>query len=157
MNKDYPKHLLINGRDRLTPSDFRPQDKLYRGFVIDDLTSDNKISPHTIRFPDISCNWDRFSNPEDVRLRPKDKDTDGCYSFTVKTSRYKKNATTVHDPIKEHEYENYSHVEIRELYDNEDILSEPPKYRKRKSGKSKRFSYRKNISLHAIIELEAIE
>ena len=106
MNKDYPKHLLINGRNRIAPADILLQDKLYRGFVIDDLTSDNKIYPNTIGFPDISCNWGRFSNPEDVRLRPNGKNTDGCYSFTVETSRYKNIATPVHDTINESEYEN---------------------------------------------------
>ncbi len=157
MNKNYPKYLLINGKNRLTPADFLPQDKLYRGFVIDDLFIDNKINFKTIRFPDISCNWGRFSNPEDVRLRPNGENTDGCYSFTVESSRYKNIATPVHDPIDEKEYENYSHVEIRELYDGEDILSEPPRDRKRKGGKSRRQEYRKYISINVNIELDALE
>ncbi len=157
MNKDYPKHLLINGRNRLTPADFLPQDKLYRGFVIDDLHIDNKINFTTIRFPNTSCNWERFSNPEDVRLRPNGKITDGCYSFTVEASRYKNIATPVHDPINESEYENYSHVEIRALYDDEDILFEPPKDRKKRGSKSRRQKYRKYISMHITIEIYALE
>ena len=157
MNNDYPQHLRINGRKLLSTENFQPHDKLYRGFGINDLSDNNSINVETIRFPDFSCNWGRYSYPEDVRIRKNGKSTDGCYSFNVKTSRYKKIATPVHDPIKDFEYENYSHVEVRELYGNEDILYEPPKYRKKKSSKKRRLEYRKNLSLNATIELEALD
>ena len=132
MNNDYPQHLRINGRKSRSPENFQPQDKLYHGFVFNDLADNNNINLDTIRFPDFSCNWGKFSNPEDVRIRENGKYSDCCYSFTVKTSQFKKIAISVHDPITEYEYENYSHVEVRELNENEDILFEPPKFRIRK-------------------------
>jgi len=110
----------------------------------------------TIRFHDFSCNWDRFSNPEDIRFRQNGNKTDGCYSFTVLTSRYKSITTPVHDPIQNIEFPNYSHVEVRELFEGESILFEPPKNRKKKkSRKSKRLKYRQNILNNLIIELES--
>lgn len=39
-------------------------------------------------------------------------------------------ATPVHDHREHDRYPNYSHVEVRELLDNEDIYFEPPKGRK---------------------------
>jgi len=106
-----------------------------------------------IRFPDFSCNWSRFSEARDVRLRKNGKSTDGCFSISVETSRYKCLATAVHDPISEHNYENYAHVEIRELTKDEDVYTEPPKGRKLKSQthKNRRLEYRQNIlNLHCI-------
>ena len=46
---------------------------------------------------------------------------------------------------------------MRELYDGEDILSEPPRDRKKRGGKSRRQKYRKYISINVTIELDALE
>ena len=156
MIKNYPQHLNINDRKRLPTTGFRSSDKLYRGFVKDDLEYDENIGLYSINFPDLSFNWGRFSNPEDIRFRPSGKMTDGCYSITVEITRYKKIATPVHDPIEENGYENYSHVEVRELYNGEDINTEPPKGRKRdsKGRKAKRLAYRQNMINKLEIEIE---
>jgi hypothetical protein len=57
---------------------------------------------------------------------------DGCYSITVEVARYESFATPCHDPICEEEVENYSHVEIREFLEEESVLDEPPKERKKR-------------------------
>lgn len=151
----YPNHLKIQGRKKLPSQEFKDQEKLYHGFTKTDKDDFNLIRLETIRFPDFSCNWDRFSNPEDIHYRLNGKKTDGCYSFTVLTSRFKSFATPVHDPIEEPDFSNYSHVEVRELFEDESILIEPPKNRKKKkSRKSKRLEYRQNMLNNLLIELE---
>lgn len=154
---NYPKHLLINGRKKLSTTAFNDDEKLFLAFDKEDLDEDNKFKLESIRFPDFSCNWSRFSFPKDILFRENANHTDGCYSFTVSTSRYEKMATPVHDPVEHDKYPNYSHVEVRELLDNEDIDSEPPKGRKlrTKSAKSKRLEYRQNLLNSLYIEFEA--
>ena len=154
-HKDYPDELLIAGRIKLHTSIFRDNDKLYHGFDNSDLDDMGQIKLETIRFPDFSCNWDRFSKPFHVRYRRNGTITDGCYSFPVKTARYKKCANVVHDPIDDPEFPNYSHVEIRRLLEGEDIDFEPPKERKwkQKSTKALRLEYRQNILNNHEIEL----
>lgn len=160
MNNNYPSHLLLNGRIKLSTKKFKSSDKLFHGFEkseINDLLPEPKLNLETIRFPDFSCNWDQFSSPEDIRFRKNGKYTDGCYSFTVETSRFENIATPVHDPLKIDDYENYAHVEVREIYEDqgEDIYFEPPKGRKRSSKKRKdlRQKYRQNIVNNLNIEI----
>lgn len=117
------ERLQCNGRPTLQPTDFRPSDLLYRGFRADELDDEGAIDVDTLRFPDLSCNWNRFSIPQDVRVRMPSCEDDGCYSITVEVARYESFATPVHDPICEGESQNYSHVEIRELAGGETIES----------------------------------
>ena len=157
MNSKFPEALKINKRKKLATCEFNNDDKLYHAFSIEDLSEDGIIEVNSIRFPDFSCNWGRFSKPVHVRFRKNGNMTDGCYSFTVLTSRYKGIATPVHDPIDDESFPNYSHVEVRELYEGEDILFEPPKNRKKKkSSKGKRLEYRKYLLNNIEIELELI-
>ncbi len=151
---NYPKNLHINGRKKLPTTSFKDEDKLYRAFDKSDLDEDENIKFESIKFPDISCNWSRFSKPKDILFRKNAQSTDGCYSFTVVTSRYKKMATPVHNPIEDDKYPNYSHVEVRVLKDHEDIYFEPPKGRKLKS-KSKKMEYRQNFLNSLYLEFNA--
>jgi len=144
MQGKYPKNLLINGRPKLASSAFQDDDRLFHAFDHEDLEEDDSIKLNTIRFPDFSCNWGRFSNPGDIRFRKNGRKTDGCYSFSVLTSRYNKWATPVHDPFCDFVYPNYSHVEVRALFDGEDVLFEPEKKRKL-TPKPRRLEYRFNI------------
>jgi hypothetical protein len=143
---------------KFSPSDFKICDKLYRGFKKSDLDQDTGIlEVNSIRFPDFSCNWSRFSKPEDVRLRSNGSPSDGCYSFTVEHSRYKKMATPCHDPSKKEK--NYSHVELRQLTVEEPVSFEPPKKRKldkQKDGwsKAQRLEYRQNLAFNLSREIE---
>ena len=149
---ELPDNLKIKDRFKRPVTDFNNEDKLYRGFNHYSLDQENnKIRIETIRFPDFSCNWSKFSTPQDVRYRKNSDINDGCYSFTVKTARYKGYANPVHDPIKEDIYENYAHVEVRELYEGEDFNSEPPKQRP-KRRKSLRHEYRQNMLNNLTIE-----
>ena len=150
----YPKNLLINGRPKLPSSDFQGDDKLFRAFDKDDLDEDEEVKVERIKFPDVSCNWSRFSIAEDIKHREKGRKTNGCYSFSVIVSRYKKMATPVHDPISDADYPNYAHIEVRVLYDGEDVLFEPPRGRKLKP-KSKKLEYRQNIKNFLQIEFRA--
>lgn len=154
---NYPEHLLINNRKKLPTTAFKNDDKLFHSFDKEDLDEDNNFKLESVRFPDFSCNWSMFSFPKDILYRETAKPTDGCYSFSVFTSRYNKMATPVHEPIDHDKYPNYSHVEVRELLDNEDIYFEPPKGRKlkTKSAKSKRLEYRYNLLNSLYIEFEA--
>ncbi|MBM2841994.1 MAG: hypothetical protein HW412_2522, partial [Bacteroidetes bacterium] len=119
---------------------------------LDPQTQDISVASLSTR--DLSCNWSKFANPEDVRFIENGKQTDGCYSFSVETSRYRNFATPVHDPLPHKIYENYSHVEIRELDPGEDILFEPPKERHKKTRRKLRFEYRQNIVNNKNIELD---
>jgi hypothetical protein len=159
MIDNFPLHLLINERPRLSTKSFQDNDKLYHSYKKEDLGDDGRIKQETIRFPDFSCNWSQFSEPKDVLYRNDSSKTDGCYSFTVIVSRFNNIATPVHDPIDEGEYQNYAHVEIRLLKRGEDIFSEPPKKRKIKAEfyKSLRREYRFNICWSYMVEFEPTE
>lgn len=138
---------------KFTPSDFEPHQKLYRGFDLEDFPPDTeKLYLNSIDFPDLSCNWSRFSDPSSVRERPNANKTDGCYSFTVRDARYKKIATPCHDP----DDDNYSHTEVRQLKKDESVDCEPPKNRRLKSAwaSKDRAEYRQNIINELVIELE---
>lgn len=150
----YPKNLLIRGRTKLPSSVFQDDDKLFRKFSKDDLDDDGNVKLETIKFPDCSCNWGRFSNAADIKFSKNARKTDGCYSFSVLVSRYKKMATPVHDPISDCVYPNYAHVEIRVLYDGDDVLFEPEKGRKLRA-RLKKIEYRFNIKNSLQIEFPA--
>ncbi len=152
----FPIRLKVRGREKLPCTAFRPDEKLYHGFGADDLDEAGRIKIETIRFPDFSRNWSRFSIPSDVRLRANGKATDGAYSFNVQTARYKSLATPVHDPLT-HPVENYAHTEVRQLQEVKSVLDEPPKNRKNKKkvGKARRLEYRQNILNNLAEELPA--
>jgi len=135
-------------------ADFEIHDSLFVGCDDEDFVN-GELRIENIRFPDFSCNWSRFSIPHDVRFRPNAKATDGCYSFTVATARFHSYANPVHDPIQDPDYENYSHVEIREVFEGEDPLSEPPKKRKKDNRlyRDRRLLYRQNIQNSYRLEL----
>jgi hypothetical protein len=154
---NYPPNLRINGRRKLANTAFQDDNKLYHAFDENDI-DEGGIRLETIRFPDFSCNWCKFSTPQDVRYRMNGKTTDGCYSFAVVASRYKNIATPVHDPLEDKKHPNYAHTEVRELLEGEDILFEPPKNRKGKSKKSKsnRLEYRQNLLNNITIELDSL-
>ena len=143
----YPKHLKIRGRKKLGPHDFNSNDLLYRGYTKNDLDDNGEIDTASIKFPDFSCNWSRFSFPKDIKYRENGSKKDGCYAFTVEIARYNNYATPVHDIIYIPK-ENYAHVEIRLLHEGESVFSEPPKDRKPKKTniqRCKKLEYRNNI------------
>lgn len=157
-NNSFPERLKCVGRAKLPSSEFKNSDKLYRSFKKSDLDEMNHIKMETIKFPDISCNWDRYSEPEDVWFRSRGTAKDGCYSITVEQSRYEKIATPVHDPISdsdENYAENYSHVEVRLLPEGMDFSFEPPKG-KSLNSKIKKRQYRHYIQEHIKIEIKAL-
>lgn len=134
---DWRERLDCRGRVELNASEFAAEDLLYRGFRKDDLDDEGKIDVNTLRMPDLSCNWSRFSIAEDARKRMPGCEHDGCYAIAVSDVRYKEFATPAHDPLCGTEPENYSHVEIREVLEGESLLSSPPKGRK-PSGKQRK-------------------
>jgi hypothetical protein len=135
---------------RYKPSDFEPSERLFRGFQLSNIVAETgEIDTDSIKFPDFSCNWERFSKPEDVKRRAGGRETDGCYAFTVEVARYLNMATVCHDPMPD----NYAHVEVRSLRPGESVDYEPPKKRKFRP-ESKKFEYRQNIiyNLQRLIE-----
>ena len=134
------------------PSDFQPLESIFHGFRLSDLEQQSEeIMANSIRFPDFSCNWERFSKPQNVKKRTGGRKTDGCYAFTIETARYKNMETTCHDPYPESDPRNYSHIEVRQLLPTESIYEEPPKGRKLKKqiegwSLSQRLEYRQNIA-----------
>ena len=155
--KSFPENLRISGRGKLTSDNFLSGDKLFRSFKKTDLDSEKHLKPETIKFPDVSCNWSKFSKPCDIWFRDKGSAKDGCYSFSVEDSRFNKTATPVHDPIFENDpiyIENYSHTELRVLPEGKDFLFEPDKGRKINS-KSKKLEYRMHIREVCKIEIKA--
>lgn len=149
------ERLDCGGRPKLSPMEFYPSDKLYRGFKADELDDSGTLDANTLRLPDLSCNWSRISLPNDIRFRMPGCENDGCYSFTVEAARFDQFATICHAPICDEEIENYSHSEIRELFEGESVLSEPPQNRgKKKSRKAKRFAWRTHLINNLVIEFE---
>ncbi|HEX2955675.1 MAG TPA: hypothetical protein VHO70_02520 [Chitinispirillaceae bacterium] len=140
---------------KYAPSDYSPQDRLFRGYRLSDINEGTQnIEANAISFPDFSCNWNRFASPGSIRDRDNGLPTDGCYSFTVEVAQYGKMATPCHDPIEG----NYSHTEVRQLTEEEPVSFEPPKKRKLEShnwSKSKRREYRQNIVNNLHIEIQA--
>jgi hypothetical protein len=135
---DWRERLECQGREPLDVAEFGVDDLLYRGFRLDELDVDGKIDIETLRMPDLSCNWSRFSIPEDVKRRMPGCERDGCYALKVADTQYKDFATPVHDPICDQEPQNYSHTELRELLEGEPLASTPPKNRKPSSKQRKR-------------------
>jgi hypothetical protein len=146
----------IPDRSIYKPADYLSEQRLFVGYRKSDINDGSeKIEVNFFRFPDFSCNWERFSKAEDVRLRINGMTTDGSISFLVKHSQYQKMATPCHDPLPN----NYSHTEVRQLTSSEPLTFEPPKNRKLKSlnwSKTKRLEYRQNLVFHSQIEVEAI-
>ncbi len=95
---DWRSRLLCKGRAVLGPLEFDGSDRLYRGFKAQHLLN-GELDVNTLRLPDLSCNWARFSVPGDVRLRFGGTASDGCYSFTVEEARFEGFANVFHDPI----------------------------------------------------------
>src|SRR5260370_17205798 len=112
---------------------------------MDDLDDEGVLDAECLRFPDLSCNWDRFSIPHDVRYRKPKCENDGCYAITVDVARFKSFATPVHYPLCNQEPENYSHVEIRELYEGEPETYTPPRNRKNRNKRSKLFRFQRRV------------
>ena len=142
----------------MNSSEFAATDLLYREFSADELDDDGEIDVNTIRLPDLSCNWNRFSFPDDVQYREGGSKENGCYSVTVKTVWYNDFATPCHDPLCQDRPNNYAHVEIRQLKEGETTASMPPKNRKKgKSRKAKlnRAEWRTNFVQNIQILIEA--
>ncbi len=151
-----PHCLRTRGRHALPVDSFKPEEKLYRAYRHIDLNDDGSFDLDRLRFPDMSCNWSRFSKPVHVRWRYNGNATDGCYSFTVEASRYKSMATPVHYP-ETLPLENYSHVEVRWVGPGEEFPSEPPRKRKKPGWTgAQRQEYRHNILSRLYFELDAI-
>jgi len=150
-----PKHLRIAGRS-IDPS-FTDTCLLYRGFSEEDIDEIlGSIKTEHIRFPDYSCNWNRYSSSKDIRHRKKGSTREGCYSIQVQDAKYENLARPVHDPVSDGNYENYAHVDVRMLLpsDSEGFIP-PPNRRKPKSAwfKSLKLEYRMNIVNNLKIEL----
>jgi len=157
----YPQRLICWNRKKQPSGSFKDPDKLFHGFSKPDLDENYKLRLETIRFPDFSCNWDRFSIMSDVRLRSKGNLSDGCFSINVSQYRFQNTATPVHEPIcfdkDKGQPPNFSHVEVRLLKDGEAIHLEPPKNRKldSKTEKKRRLEYRHFILQSIKVELDA--
>ena len=63
-----PEHLHINGRTE--DQSFTEDDQLYRSYTFEEYDFlEDLIKTETVKFPDFSCNWNRYSEPVDVRYR----------------------------------------------------------------------------------------
>lgn len=151
---DWRERLECRGRTALDVTAFAESELLFRGFRFDELDVDGRIDIETLRMPDLSCNWSRFSAPDDVRRRMAGCENDGCYAIKVSDVRYEKFATPVHDPLCQSQPENYSHAEIRELLDGEAANSIPPKNRK-PAGKRRKM-LRLNWRTYLVNQLQRI-
>jgi len=155
---DWRHRLAIRGRTALSPADFKPVDRLFRGFSLADLDDNGIVDVASFEPRDLSCNWDRFSIPSDTHHRPGGRDADGCNSLRVETVQFRDLATPCHDPIQEPAYENYAHVEIRWLNAGETIDSTPPHGRspnKGKTAKAMRLEWRTNAVRNLKFEIQA--
>ncbi|MEX0792448.1 MAG: hypothetical protein WD045_04895 [Pirellulaceae bacterium] len=136
--------LDCRNRPALAISEFQPEDRLYFSFDQSLVDDEATVKTEALRLPDFSCNWSRFSLPEDVRFRRGGRITDGCAAIQVEDVRYEGFANAVHDPICDEEPQNYSHVEVRQVPPGGDLQSEPPR-RFKKGSKAKRNAWRRHI------------
>jgi hypothetical protein len=166
-SSDSGRDLQCHGRAACPPESFGPEDKLYRGFSADECDAIGRLRIDAlVFFPDVSCNWSRFSDPIYVRVRLSDGSTanDGCYSLSVSEARYMGCAAVVHDPLCScpavlQVVENYSHCEIRELYPGEIVPPWPEKNRPKRSNKEskkRRLAWRKNLEQKHQVELPPV-
>ena len=153
-SKRFPSRLCVANRPTLLPKDFSISDRLYIAFRREKTNTANRLVPpwrnipslQTIRFPDSSCNWSRFSRPSDVWFRENGASGDGCFAIRVEHARFESKATVAHDPLQS-PVENYSHSEIRELQEGESIYAVPPKNRK-VMNRTERQKYRAHLREH---------
>jgi len=150
--KGFPDRLKMRNRNHCKAEDFKDCHRFFRAFQIRDLDENGNIKLETIKFPDLSCNWSMFSKPQDIWYKENSSINDGCYSFSVKTSKFNNLATPVHDPLDN----NYSHTEVRIVKQganaNEKLY--PPKGQKL-NNKTKKLEYRTYIRNHLKIHLVA--
>lgn len=160
---DWKQRLAFNGRAKLACTAFSETDRLFRGF------RKAELDPHTgqldidslsasLKLPDLSCNWDRYSHPEDVRFRKPGCEREGCYSFTVAAVRFESYANAIHDPTTVEGTENYAHVEIRPLRELDTFEVEIPHgqtLKDNKSAKKIRQRWRTNIANNHRVECDA--
>lgn len=151
---DWRERLECRGRFALGPMAFADEERLFRGFGADELDEFGQIDVNTLRMPDLSCNWERFSIAEDVKHRLPNREKDGCYAVRVLDIRYKGFAAPAHDPICGGERENYANVEVRELVEGESFEIAPPKNRK-PSGKQRKL-LRLEWRTHLVNSLERV-
>jgi hypothetical protein len=121
------------------------------------LDDNGNVDVASFESRDLSCNWDRFSIPADIRHRPSGRETDGCYSMNVETARFKNRATPCHDLIATPDYQNYAHVEIRWLNVGEPTDFAPPHGRnpgKSKTAKALRLEWRTNAVRNLKFEIQ---
>jgi hypothetical protein len=131
-------------------------DTLYLGYRLANIDAkDGQVTTATLRLPDLSCNWGRFSLPEDVKVRERGLPTDGCMSISVEDVRYQDYATTVHDPICGSPIENYSHCELRTVQEGSDTSVEPPQNGSKRAKKD-RLAWRRHVRNRLKIEIEAV-
>jgi hypothetical protein len=155
---DWRQRLAIRERRTISNAEFSALDRLHRGFSLADIDDNGNIDVASFESRDLSCHWDRYAIPSDIRHRLGGRQSDGCYSITVETARFRELATPCHDPIEQLAYENYAHVEIRWLNPGESVEFTPPHGRKNRSGKSAkadRLAWRSNAVRHLRIELDA--
>ena len=153
MNSQYPENLFINNRPKLPICELKDEDILYHSFSKDEMDDNGDIEVNSIRFPDFSCNWAKFSKPEDLKYRENGQPLDGCYAFTIEVAKFCNFALVVHDPIYDLIFPNYAHVEVRTLQTTDPVDKpdfEPPKNQK-KPSKSNRLTYRKNLVSQKVI------
>lgn len=154
----YTDSLRCNGRTKLPAGCFVDVSRFYRGYCLDDLEEDGSVKLETIQAPDLSCNSADWSTPHDVKFRLNGLTTDGCYSFSLVDVRFDNLANAVHAPLCDEEPENYSHVELRSLFDGEAVTFEPDAKRDRpksKGAKKRRIAWRENLRLKLQIEVDA--
>lgn len=139
-----PEHLKINGR--AVDNDFLDSDCLYRSFKLNDFDNfEGSIKIAHITSPEYSCNWSRYSRPEDVKHRKNSNCSEGCYSLTVEVVKFGETAKPIHDPVEEADYENYAHVDVRWLKKDEGMDAMPEAGRRYPKSKKLKMEYRNHI------------
>lgn len=143
---------------------FEPKDKLYRYFHLDQLDQDGTYGIQVFAIPDMSCNWDRFSDPEDVFLLPQSKDTGGCFAVSVEDARFGGKFGVVHDPVCDDvsQSDNYAHTEVRMLNEADIEALEAhtpidPRRKYKSKSKQKKLEWRTHMSekVKIVIPLKA--
>lgn len=148
VNSNLPERLKINNRKILSIENFEDTEKLYHGYLNNELDENGYLKLETLRFPDFSCNWSKFSRPYDIWYRmPNFSKDEGCWYITVAHAKFENIALPVHDPIDgktKEANENYSHTELRATRTTDRLNEEPPRNRRINNSK-KKLEYRTHI------------
>lgn len=155
---EIPRYLHRNGCE--DDQEFTCSCILFRSCQIDDFEGEDKNKPFSklktdrIKLNGLSCNWDKYSEPEDLVYRKNGSPLDGCFAIPVSiiieeqqytNGKFGPIAKPVHCPDDDELTPNFAHAEIRAIKETDpnspDFIPTP----------AKKFSKKNKLALRVLI------